>query len=127
MQTRSKLLLVLALAGLSAATHATALPLDADVSPVAWDSVTTQRTRAEVSAEAVAAVAAGDAVSPEFDTDAADLAVSTKTRAQARAEAAEALRQGLIKLGEASAPEADTFQRQGQAGWHTAAARSAGR
>lgn len=94
----SKFVAVSALAVLAAVTSIAAQADEADGSQFAVQ-VTSQRTRAEVRAEAVAAV--GDR-SQELAALGVAAVPSKATRADVRAQAAQALRLGKIPSGEAS-------------------------
>ena len=82
-----------------------------EVTPTGFDQFTSVASRADVRADAAAALRAGLIESGEASRSTFTL-VSVKTRAQVRAEAAEALRLGLTGHGELSAPSASPAQAQ---------------
>lgn len=108
MRINRQFLAMLALGGIAAASvaaNAASLTHNGEQSIYEWDPLVSQRSRAEVNAEAVAVVAAGATSRGDSDPLPATF-VSTKTRAEVRAEAVEALRLGLIPHSEFSAREA---------------------
>jgi hypothetical protein len=92
-------------AGLFAGTSAFAQEATSDV----WTQAPSIATRAEVQAEAVAALRNGLVESGEASRSSVDF-VSTKSRAQVVAETVEAQRLGLIVGGEASSPTVTASQ-----------------
>ncbi len=71
--------------------------------PYAWVALGSTQSRADVQAKAVAT---GQSTRRDADLGPADNAVSTRTRAEVRAEAIEALRLGLISQGDFNTREA---------------------
>ena len=107
MRVNRQLLAVLAFGSFAAAAvaaHATSLVRNGEHAIFDEGGFVSQRSHAEVHAEAVAAAAAQPSRG-DSDVESTPF-VSTKTRAQVRAEAVEAQRLGLISHGESSAREA---------------------
>ncbi len=88
-----------------------------EATPDTWQNVTSQATRAEVRAEAVAALHAGEIEYGEASL-APETSPTTKSRAQVRAEALTARRLGLVGQGEVTgpAPTAEQLRAIEQAG-----------
>ena len=80
-----------------------------EVTPTGFEQFSSVASRAEVRADAAAALRAGLIESGEASRPTASFA-SMKSRAQVQAEAAEALRLGLTGHGELSAPSASPAQ-----------------
>jgi hypothetical protein len=74
-----------------------------EATPDTWTDIASTTTRAEVRADAAAALRAGEIERGEASSASADFR-SLKTREQVRAEAVAAMRLGLIGHGERSAP-----------------------
>jgi hypothetical protein len=112
MRVNRKFIAVLVLGGLAAAANAGSVAVNAasttyngESAPYAWVALGSTQSRADVQAKAVA-VAAGQSTRRDADLGPADNFVSTKTRAEVRAEAIAALRLGLVSQGEFSTREA---------------------